>query len=526
MKHLLVAAAIAGITLLGFFVFPGHTWLQSDTQIYAPMFEHMWDASVLQKDLIPSRPHLKWTIYDETALGLRRVTGLGFREVLTLEQILFRALAIWGIYLIGRRFTESPAVALMVAGIFSLGATVVGPAVLTVEYEPVPRGFAVALLLCAIGLAVHGEIVWSAVAASVALLYHAPTTFPFWILFAIVVVHARQWTAFIPVALAIVVLGWVGVLQHGASQPLFARIDPALEQLQRMRASYNWVSLWPTEFYRFYAITLAIALAALVRLRERIDFVGRVFFAGLPLIGIVSLPVSYLLLERAKWTLIPQFQPARAVLFILVCTIVLTCLAGARASHAGRYCEAVAWFLAPFWIAVQTGEGPAWPLTFGLAALTVLAVALEGRRQAWGSVAAVLVIVAAAFAIPAIGRVRNYPVLHTAALDDVSRWARTSTPKDAVFLFPAVGKSLVPGIFRAQSLRAVYVDWKTGGQVNYFKDLADEWWSRWQAVMVRHEVPAAVDYLVFDPRQTPSGFMPVYQNSQFVVAAAADFRKR
>ena len=33
----LVAAAILTITALGFFIFPGHTYLQQDTQIYVPM---------------------------------------------------------------------------------------------------------------------------------------------------------------------------------------------------------------------------------------------------------------------------------------------------------------------------------------------------------------------------------------------------------------------------------------------------------------------------------------------------------
>ena len=33
-----------------------------------------------------------------------------------------------------------------------------------------------------------------------------------------------------------------------------------------------------------------------------------------------------------------------------------------------------------------------------------------------------------------------------------------------MFLFPDVGHDLYPGIFRALSERALYVDWKSGGQ--------------------------------------------------------------
>jgi hypothetical protein len=49
-----------------------------------------------------------------------------------------------------------------------------------------------------------------------------------------------------------------------------------------------------------------------------------------------------------------------------------------------------------------------------------------------------------------------------------------------VFLFADRGKSLDSGIFRSEALRAIYVDWKGGGQVNYLPEPGLEWWSRWQ----------------------------------------------
>ena len=247
MRHLYVAAAIAALALLGMFVFPGHTWLQSDTQIYVPMLEKLWNSALYHNELIASRPHVAWTIYDETALLGRAVTGLGFEQVLLIEQFLFRALAIWGIYLIGRRFHESPVVALLGAGIVALGATIVGPSVLSFEYEPVPRGFAVSLLLGAIGLAIHGEIVWASIAASGAFLFHAPTTIPFWLLLAVVIVRVRRWSALLPPIIALIVLCILARLQPGVteSQHFLSRIPADIEQLQRLRASYTWTSLWP-----------------------------------------------------------------------------------------------------------------------------------------------------------------------------------------------------------------------------------------------------------------------------------------
>ena len=115
-------------------------------------------------------------------------------------------------------------------------------------------------------------------------------------------------------------------------------------------------------------------------------------------------------------------------------------------------------------------------LVLALAALTALAV---WRTPRLAPVAAV----AAFFAIPTLGGVVNYPRLHTPELAQLSAWARASTPQDAVFLFPDAARGLDPGIFRSEALRAVYVDWKAGGQANYLKDFGEQWWSRWQQTM-------------------------------------------
>jgi hypothetical protein len=120
-----------------------------------------------------------------------------------------------------------------------------------------------------------------------------------------------------------------------------------------------------------------------------------------------------------------------------------------------------------------------------LAALTALAV---WRTPRFAPIAAV----AAFFAIPTLGGVVNYPRLHTPELAQLSAWARASTPPDAVFLFPDAAHGLDPGIFRTEALRAVYVDWKSGGQVNYLHEFGDEWWSRWQQTMARGFRPADV----------------------------------
>src|SRR3954469_4292412 len=88
------------LALLTYFQFPGHTWLQQDTQIYAPILEHLRDPGVLRNDIVVEQPHLAYSLYDEVALGLRAVTGIGFREILTAQQIVTRALGIWGLLLL------------------------------------------------------------------------------------------------------------------------------------------------------------------------------------------------------------------------------------------------------------------------------------------------------------------------------------------------------------------------------------------------------------------------------------------
>lgn len=112
-------------------------------------------------------------------------------------------------------------------------------------------------------------------------------------------------------------------------------------------------------------------------------------------------------------------------------------------------------------------EAPTWRL---LPAVPLAAIALLAIRYP-------VLSLAAFFALPVA-----YPALHTAELAQLSAWARTSTPRDAVFLFPDAGHGLQPGIFRAEALRAVFVDWKGGGQINFRREFAEEWWKRWQFI--------------------------------------------
>jgi hypothetical protein len=94
-----------------------------------------------------------------------------------------------------------------------------------------------------------------------------------------------------------------------------------------------------------------------------------------------------------------------------------------------------------------------------------------------------------------------------------------------VFLFADRGKNLDSGIFRSEALRAIYVDWKGGGQVNYLPEPGLEWWSRWQQVMaapfdtrdVARDFAPGIDYLVLLPRNRLPGRVPVFENEAYLV---------
>lgn len=508
------------------FYFPGHTYLHQDTQIYVPMLERMWDPSVLGCDLSATRPHMAFTLYDETALALKRLTGAPFGTILVAEQFVFRAAGVLGIYLIAAALGLGFFPAFAVAAWCSLGAVITGPAVLAMEYEPTPRAFAMGLLLLALGLAFRGSWTAASAATGLAFVYHAPTVFAFWLLLLVWLVRKRDWPALAPLAAAFLVLILAAYLQTGQMEPhpLFGTLDPVLEQLQRLRASYNWVARWGTPVILQYVVLFGVAMLGIWRLKPAR---GVWFLAGLPLLGLASVPLSYVLMDGMKWSLMAQVQPARATLFITVIAVILAGVCGARAGMAGRWLESAAWLFLVFLVPQQNrlwGDPQMLRQVLVAAAFGATGAAISRWKA---QPALPIFALACFFLIPTLGGVRNYPVVRTPDLDALAAFARTETPKDAIFLFPEAGKALHPGMFRAEARRCVYVDWKTGGQVNYFRSLGIEWWKRWQETMQSGAADSGadryralgIDYIVLGPGKELAGSRLVYRNSQFAVYA-------
>jgi hypothetical protein len=248
----------------------------------------------------------------------------------------------------------------------------------------------------------------------------------------------------------------------------------------------------------------------------------KLLLPGLVIIGVLSMPASYFLLERTGWALLPQFQPMRALLFVVVAAQVAAVVAGARAVERRRWIEAALWFVAAYWLPVNTrfDVAPGLARAALAAGLGIAAVAALRYRRAWPALA---VIMAAPFwMIPQESHARTPDVA------GLSAWARSATPAGAVFLFPDAGRQGYPGVFRATALRAVYVDWKGGGQVNYLRRLGEQWGERWRQTMMPGFHPdlmpryaaLGISYVVVRRGHAAEGLAPVYETPEFVVYPA------
>ncbi len=447
MTNRLTALVIAALALYSFFILPGHTYLTQDTQIYVPILENLWDPTALSHDLLVGQSHVAYTLYDEYAIAVRWLTHSSFSLILQATQILCRALGIWGVYLLALAILKHRVSSLAVAAVYCMGGEVWGPSVLLVELEPSPRSFALPLLFLALGFVAHRRYTLAASTATVGFLIHPTTVAPFWLILALL----QQWRiGFVSLISGVLLLGVAAHFQPGMPerQLLFTRVSPYLESIQRHRSAYNWVGLWFRSEWWKYLVCLAVGALAYRRLRPALSPELRLILAALPAFGLLCALASYLLLDDLKWAVIPQVQPARQLLFVVAIPVIL---AAAAAFRSKRVWEA------PVWLALA------------------LTPAVAGPRPR---------------------------VVPTPALTRLATWAAQNTPKDSVFLFPEAGHSLEPGVFRAQALRAVYVDWKGGGQANFLPQFGLEWWRRYQDVMTKpqtleHYRSLGIDYVVF-----------------------------
>jgi hypothetical protein len=523
------------LTVYGLWVLPGRTYLLSDTQIYVPMFDRLADPSLFGREIVAQRQHLSLTLYDEVAILGKWITGFDYEWILGAVQAICRLLGLYGLFLIGRACGLAEAPSLLVAAVGGFGATIIGPAVLTFEYEPVPRGFAVMLTMLAAGLAMLGRNRTAAIAAGVAFLFHAPAVVPFLIAFAVFQIWVRDFRPLVWVAAAIAIAAVFSWLQPGTieKQAFFTQVDPAWEELQRKRAAYNWLSSWRPWFFWNYAINGLVAVAALWRIWPHLNIRARFYGAALPLIGLLSLPLGWVLMEHYRWALMAQVQPARSVLYTVFFAIVLSSSAALFAIRGGRWIESAFWWIPGLLTALHmflwNGEwGPV--KDFQMTALAVAATVAVGwwatresdRRPLLAALAILLVPAFTGWiALDVLKRV-NYRQFETPDLTSAAAWAGQNTAADAMFLLPELVNSLESGIFRARARRALFVDWKIGGQVNYSRELAFEWWRRVQMANDKTRTLESwrnegVDYLVLKATTLFPGGREVFRNPKYAI---------
>jgi hypothetical protein len=492
-RALFILLSISAITWFEFSVFPGHTYLRGDTQVLLPILERLDTPGYLSRDLVATHPHLTYTIYDEAALFLHEAGAISFQRTLTLEQIVCRIAGVIGVFLLGIAAGFTDPFALLLSGLVNLGATLTGPATSVIDPEPTPHAFAFGLILLALGLLAREKPLLGGLVAGLALLFHAPTAAPFWMVVIVAFLFDRRLRILFRPLLSILVvfillLGNLAQLQPGIvePEPFFARISNHLAALQHFRIPQVWVSTWAGHDIWIYLAVWICAVWATARLWPSLNRQLRWFVIALPLAGILSVPFSYLLLEHLRWSLVPALEPARTLVYTVAIAVFVCAAAGIQAAVAHRPKEAVCWF-----IAVAVVQVPAVP-----------------------------------------GRIKTHAGPASTSVVQLADWAENNTWGSSMFLFPDAGRGLHPGMFRAGSRRALWVDWESGVQMRYFESVADEWWQRWRQTMdpdfspprLEAMLPLPVDYYVLQRAHQLTKIKPVFQNRDFVVYDAADLR--
>jgi hypothetical protein len=525
------------LTGLGFFVFPGHSYLQGDTQIYVPMMERIYNPVLFYDDPMIKRPHLALTAYDEIAIALRNYAGLDFENGLKLQQIVFRACAAAGLLLIALRLGLAPPGAFFVAAMVILNGISLGIGI--TESEPVARSFALGLVLLGVGLAAGGRFAAAGLAAAVGFLIHPTTVGPFWAVAAFVVLRrAARPILLAPFLPALGVLLLLMHFQTGGTETLdfFRRLEPFQVALQRTYM-YSYVSDWDAKKILDCICECAVVAAGFWRLRERLRPPLREWLYGFAAIGVLSVPFSWIVLDQLHWAFAAPWDPTRALIFIAVLTALLSGACGVFATQERRWWEASVWFAIAIGLPMKellaTWFVDGWliALVCALVGASIVGGWLAGRTVVFLAGARGLTLVAAGvlpfIAFPISGLVPRSKVVDTPELRQLAGWARTQTDETAVFLFADDGRYGGSGPFRARALRSIYVDYEGRALLNYYADFSAEWVRRWRDThegswkIGPQDLPALADfhinYVVLRADNAIPAQPPEFSNSQYVV---------
>jgi len=547
LRALFLCSGMLAVAWLEFQVFPGHTYLQSGTQIYLPVLERLDTPGFLSRDLVATNPFVSYTIYDEVTLVLHQVGHLDFRTALTAQQFLFRVASLTGFFLLARATGLTDLFALLIATLVNLGAVIPSAAACLVDPEPVPRAFALGLTFLAMGLLAREKPLLSGLTAGFAVIYDPPTAAPFWIVCLCAFALDRKQRPLIrpmlPILLVfLLLLANMAQLQPGvtAGGSLFTKLSDELAQLQQYRTAYVWVSLWAARDIWHYLAISVLGLWAAARMWPVLNRQMRWIAIGVGLSGVLSVLVSYVLLDRLRLAVAAQIQPAKALIFTVALSSLLAGLAGMRAVLHRRNREAFCWFalvmalpfdtqILDFLRVFELKHFIELALCVSLAATLTLLLA---RFKARWRFAVVVVPLAGIFLMARMLRPNIPDQRASRSAYELANWAERYTWGSSMFLFPDAGRALYPGIFRAASRRALWTDWTSGVEVDYSALAGIEWWRRWQDTMQNGFVPARlekmltlpIDYYVLRSQNKLAGVRAAFTDDEFVAYDAEDLR--
>jgi hypothetical protein len=490
--------ALLCIALFEFSYFPGHTYLASSSQVYVAGLEHLRTPGYLSRDLAATHPSFTLTVYDELTLFLTSIDTLSLRDTLLLEHLASRIAGIFGLFYLARAIGLHYFPAMLVSAILSAGTFLPGPAIWVFDPEPTPAALALGPLLLAMGLFARSRMMPAGFFAGCALLLDPALASPFWMLLILAFIFDRrlrpQLRPLAPVLLVFVLLlANLAQLQPGPpdSQPVFSKLSTRVIQISQFRSPEHWVSLWSTRSVYLYIAVFVLAVAVITRLWDSLNRPTRWITLFLSSIGLSTLPLSALLLDRLHMSAVLAGAPLRLVVFTTLLTWFLLSIAGWYAFRRQSWLESVCWSLP--------------------AILLFLLPVGHSYRPSTG---------------PPVGLLAG--------------WARANTWGSSMFLFPDAAKASYPGVFRAQSLRPVWVDWQSGAHLDHDPTLAPEWFARWQTSMqdrfsgdrLQELLSLPVDYFVFNRSRTIEAktreetrlVQPVFVDAHFAAYEASTLR--
>jgi hypothetical protein len=488
MRAALPRLAVFVLTVWFQFAFcPGHSYTQHEGQIFVPQLERLDSPGLLSRDLVATHPNLTLTVFDEVAVFLHRTLHTDWPGALASQQVVSRTAGLVGIWLLAGACGLSGWWPLLVAVGAGFVGALPGIAIAPFSLEASPLSLAFGFVLLAAGLFAREKPLLTGFSGGLALIYNPFIAAVFWFVLLVAFLFDRTLRHFIRPTFTVLAVFLLLLANFAQLQPagadtrgLFERLPPAIESVQRLRIPELWITNWQGRDLFFYlALSLVIAWSG-ARLWKTLAPSLRWLLLGLPAIGLLGIPLTELLLDLLHLRAGVLMKPAQTLLFTALPGAVICTLAA-------RTCQ---------------------------------------RTERWLFLSAPLLVLVAAWSPTSAARRDS----HTQSAAD---WARDNTWGASVFLFPDAGKDAAPGQFRAESNRAVWVDWQTGTLSDASDQFADEWHRRWKDTMLEGSSPAKIrrlltlpiDYYVLNPQHALTGGKPVYSDRNWLIYDATDLRK-